>query len=96
MKRKVLLDRYPYRYVEVGELANGKPDCRLERYDSSTKRYKEIYLFDNQMQMMTAMSDIDYCKWLDPEGGPCYIKDRLINHYESKPTCPEYFTENSN
>ena len=72
MKRKVLLERYPYRYVECGELPNGKPDCRLEKYDIHTKRYKDIYLFDNQMQMMTAMSDLDYSKWLDPDGVPCY------------------------
>ena len=71
---KVLLERYPYKFIECGELANGKPDCRLQKYDINTKRYKEIYLFDNQTQMMTAMSDIEYAKWLDPDGVPCYNK----------------------
>lgn len=71
---KVLLERYPYRFCESGILPNGKPDCRLQKYDLTTKRYREIYLFDNEMQMLTAMSDINYARWLDPDGVPCYNK----------------------
>lgn len=70
---KVIMERSPYRYVEVGTLEiNGKPDCRLLKYDSYTKRYKEIYKFDNEMQMMTAIEDFDYVLWLDNQ--TCYVK----------------------
>ena len=27
------------------------------------------------MQMMQAIEDFEYTKWLDPEGVPCYVKD---------------------
>ena len=73
---KILLERFPYRYVQVGTLEiNGKPDCRIQKADSYTKRYRDFYFCDNSMQLMTAMEDFDYTKWLDPEGGPCYVKD---------------------
>ena len=29
----VLLERYPYRYVENGTLENGKPDFRIQKMD---------------------------------------------------------------
>jgi len=76
MKEKVLLESYPYRFIEKGELPNGKPDCRIQKYNLNTKRYSDMYLCDNQMQMLTAMSDIEYCKWLDPENPPCYNNSR--------------------
>ena len=28
------------------------------------------------MQFTTAIEDFEYTKWLDPEGVPCYVKDR--------------------
>jgi len=34
-----------------------------------------MYLCDNEMQLMTAMEDFEYTKWLDPDMVPCYIKD---------------------
>ena len=27
----VIMERYPYRYVEVGTLDNGKPDFRIQK-----------------------------------------------------------------
>ena len=30
------------------------------------------YLLDNQMQLLTAIDDFEYTKWLDPEGVPLY------------------------
>ena len=30
---------------------------------------------DNGMQLMTAIEDFEYTKWLDPDGVPCYLKD---------------------
>ena len=73
---KVILERFPYRYVECGILEiNGMPDYRIQKADSWTKRYSDMYLLDNQVQLLTAIDDPEYTKWLDPEGVPCYIKD---------------------
>ena len=72
---KILLERFPYRYVESGTLENGMPDYRIQKANEYTKRYADMYLCDNQMQLLTAMEDYDYTLWLDPEGVPCY-RDR--------------------
>ncbi|ADO97812.1 hypothetical protein SShM2_202 [Synechococcus phage S-ShM2] len=78
MKPKVLLEQFPYRYVEIGTIElNGMPDYRIQKVDSYTGHYKDMYLCDNQMQMMTAMEDFEYTKWLDPAGVPCYVRDRV-------------------
>ena len=74
---KVLLERFPYRYVSVGMLDNGHPDYRIQKANEYTKRYSDMYLLDNQMQLLTAMEDFEYTKWLDPETVPCYIKDNV-------------------
>jgi hypothetical protein len=75
---KILLERFPYRYVECGTLEiNGKPDYRVQKANSWSKRYTDMYLFDNQMQLLTAMDDFEYTKWLDPEGVPCYVRDSV-------------------
>ena len=71
----VLLERFPYRYIETGTtLDNGKPDYRIQKMDSYTRRYKDMYLCDNGMQLTTAMEDFEYTKWLDPDGVPAYTK----------------------
>ena len=72
---KVLFERFPYRYVSVGMLDNGHPDYRIQKANEYTKRYSDMYLCDNQMQILLAMEDYEYTKWLDPEGVPCYIRD---------------------
>ncbi len=74
---KVLLERSPYRYVSVGDLDNGFPDYRIQKFDEWTKRYKDMYLCDNSMQISLAMEDFEYTKWLDPAGVPCYVRDRV-------------------
>lgn len=76
---KVLIEKFPYRYITKGDLPNGKPDCRMEKFNLTTKRYNEIYQFDNQMQMMTAIEDFEYSKWLDSDGDPCYVRNRVVN-----------------
>ena len=53
---------------------NGKPDYRIQKFDEWTKRYKDMYLLDNQMQLDVCLEDPEYTKWLDPEGVPCYRK----------------------
>ena len=52
---KVIMERFPYRYVEVGILENGKPDFRSQKQDYYTKRYRDMYLCDNSMQLTTAI-----------------------------------------
>ena len=74
---KIILERFPYRYVECGTLENGFPDYRIQKADSWTKRYKDMYLLDNQLQLLTAMEDYEYTKWLDPDIVSCYINDRI-------------------
>ena len=60
---KIILERFfPYRYVECGTLDNGFPDYRIQKADSWTKRYSDMYLLDNQMQLLTAMEDFEYTK----------------------------------
>ena len=75
MALTVIHERYPYRYVDVGILENGFPDYRIQKYNEDTGRYKDMYLCDNEMQLMTAMEDHDYTCWLDPDNVPAYVKD---------------------
>ena len=80
-KPNVLLERFPYRYVTVGKIElNGKPDCRIQVYNTQTKRYKDMYLCDNEMQLMTAMEDKDYTLWLN--GETCYRSDSSRQLYK--------------
>ena len=73
IKVDVLLEREGYRFVQKGIIElNGKPDYRLQKKDEYTDRWYDIYLFDNQMQCQIAMEDIEYAKWLDPDGVYCY------------------------
>ena len=64
---EVLLEKYPYRYVEAGIIElNCQPDYRIQKYNTYTMRYRDMYLCDNFMQLETAMEDFEYTKWLDP------------------------------
>ena len=64
---EVLLEKYPYRYVESGIIElNGEPDYRIQKYNTYTERYRDMNLCDNFMQLETAMEDFEYTKWLDP------------------------------
>ena len=75
---EVLVQNDPYRYVRMPDLLeNGKPDYRIQKMDTYTRRYKDMYLCDNAMQLTTAMEDFEYTKWLDPDGVPCYTKDEV-------------------
>jgi len=74
---KILNERFPYRYVECGTLDNGFPDYRIQKADSYTKKYRDMYLCDNGMQLSLAMEDYDYTLWLDPDGVPCYTRDKV-------------------
>jgi len=63
----VILERFPYRYVECGTLENGYPDYRIQKFNELTQRYKDMYLCDNGTQIDYAMEDFEYTKWLDPD-----------------------------
>ena len=77
MKYTSILFQGPYMFVlNDQKLWNGKLDLRIQKYDSDTKRYKDIYLLDNQQQLYTCIEDREYTKWLDPEGVPCYVGDK--------------------
>ncbi len=62
----VIHERYPYRFLE------GTERGYIEKYNVSTKRWAHMYECDSRMQLLTAMEDINYCRWLDPDGVPCY------------------------
>ena len=79
---KVLLENYPYRFTENGLLNNGKPDYRIQKYSIETKRYRDMYLLDNSMQLCTAMEDVNYVRWLDPDGVPCYRRNNVVSPYQ--------------
>ena len=71
---KVIAQVEDYRFVDAGVLEiNGKPDLRLQMQDYYSKRWREVYEFDNAYQCEIAMEDIDYCRWLTNR--PCYIRD---------------------
>ena len=70
----------PFRYVDYGYCENGTPDFRLQEKDEYTKKYRDIYLFDNQEQMLLAIEDYDYTLRLAHK--PCYQKDTIKNPYQ--------------
>ena len=71
---KTLLEISSFRFVEKGVIElNGMPDFRLQVKDEYTRRWNDVYLFDNQIQCLYAMEDIEYAKWLT--GQYCYVKD---------------------
>ena len=75
---KVLLERSGYRFIQDGILEiNGKPDCRIQKMNSYTGQYKDMYLCDNEMQLMTAIEDHQYTCWLDSDNVPAYVKDSV-------------------
>ena len=77
-KTTVIHERFPYRFVQKGYIQlNGKPDFRLQKADGYTKKYSDIYLFDNGEQLLLAIEDKEYPKWLDPDGVPCYVRDTV-------------------
>ena len=70
---EVIFTQGNYRYVQKGELEiNGRPDYRMQEQCWYTKKWSDIYLFDNQMQMITAIDDYQYTLWL--AGKPAYRK----------------------
>ena len=64
----VILDKFPYRYIEMGNLLeNGHPDYRIQKFNEYTRRYNDMYLLDSATQLDYAIDDFEYTKWLDPD-----------------------------
>tara|TARA_X000000368_G_scaffold174282_1_gene137419 strand:+ start:264 stop:530 length:267 start_codon:yes stop_codon:yes gene_type:complete len=67
-KAKVILDRFPYKFVECGKLEiNGMPDFRILKFNEVTRSYQTMYYLDSQIQLDCALEDPEYVKWLDPD-----------------------------
>ena len=67
-KAKVILDRFPYKFVECGKLEiNGMPDFLILKFNEVTRSYQTMYYLDSQIQMDCALEDPEYVKWLDPD-----------------------------
>ena len=80
---KLILEREGFRFVEKGIIElNGKPDYRLQMQDEYTKRWHDVYLFDNSMQCSIAMEDIEYAKWLTDQ--PCYMDPNDIEYWDQQ------------
>ena len=79
MKTITIYSNGPYRYVDCGYTEFGTPDFRLQEKDEYTGEYKDVYLFDNQMQMVTAIEDFNYTLWLS--GKNCYLRDVVTSPY---------------
>lgn len=71
---KVLMEREGYRFIETGDRGY------IEKFEEATRRWRFMYECDSRLQLLTAMEDIDYTKWLDPAGVPCYRKDTAKPH----------------
>ena len=67
MKLEVILDRYPYRFVQFGKLESGYPDFRIQKMNFNTWRWNDMYLLDSQAQLDCCIEDPEYVKWLDPD-----------------------------
>ena len=65
-KTEVILERYPYRFVQKGLLeTNGEPDYRIQKFNDIQKRYYDMYYLDSSIQLDCAIEDPEYVKWLD-------------------------------
>ena len=75
---KVLKETFPYRFVE----SDTKDSGWIEKFNDTTRRYCKMYECDSPLQLLTAMDDINYVRWLDPDGVPCYREGRgdVVKH----------------
>ena len=67
---KVIMERFPYRFIE------GEERGYIEKFNDVSRRWCHMYECDSRIQLLTAIEDFEYCKWLDPEGVPCYRDQR--------------------
>ena len=77
---KVLKESFPYRYCESDTHDAGW----IEKFNELSRRWFKMYECEMSLQLMTAMEDINYTRWLDPAGVPCYREgrgDSVRSHY---------------
>ena len=72
---RMCAERFPFKYMDHGILPNGCGDFRMYEFSEDTRRYRECYLFDNKEQMLLAIEDHEYSKWLTNRS--CYVKDHV-------------------
>ena len=67
-KTEVILERFPYRFVQKGLLEiNGEPDYRIQKFNEVTRLYRDMYYLDSSIQLDYCIEDPEYVKWLDPD-----------------------------
>ena len=67
-KTQVILERFPYRFVQKGLLEiNGEPDYRIQKFNEVTRLYRDMYYLDSSIQLDYCIEDPEYVKWLDPD-----------------------------
>ena len=71
---KVKQERFPIVMLSVEHEINICPTIVFKKADPWTKE-TGAYTRDNGMQLTTAMEDLQYTKWLDPDRVPCYVRD---------------------
>ena len=64
----LLLQNFPYRYYDSGDRG------WIEKYNGN--KWIVMYNCDCPLQLTTAMEDLEYTRWLDPEGVVCYREGR--------------------
>ena len=51
-KTEIILERFPYRFVQKGLLENnGAPDFRIQKFHEIQERYYDMYYLDSQAQL---------------------------------------------
>ena len=75
MKATVLMERFPYRYMETQERG------WVEKFSHETKRYTHMYEVGCEQQMVCLLDDPEYVKILDPSKPPCYVRSRVSAPY---------------
>jgi hypothetical protein len=74
-----LLERHPYRYIETENGDRGY----IEKYNFETKRWYNMYECDSRMQLLTAMEDISYTRWLDSDNPINCTSDVIKSPYSN-------------
>ena len=67
-KTEVILERYPYRFVQKGLLEiNAEPDYSIQKFNDLSRQYNDMYYNDSGIQLDACLEDHEYVKWLDPD-----------------------------
>ena len=85
MKPTIILERFPYRFVQKGLLEiNGEPDYRIQKFKALASQNNDIYYLDSGIQFYACLEDHEYVKWLDPDPEVAAYpnkSDRVVSPY---------------